>query len=197
MARKLRISAFLLLVLAVLGVIFHERLLTAIGSYLVRAEQPTHAEIAVVLAGDYWGDRILKAAELVKAGYVPRALISGPDGHYGFNECDLAIPFAVKSGYPEMYFEHFENTALSTEQEARQVSDELRRKGARTVLIVTSDFHTRRAGRMYRAAAPEIDFHVVAARHKYFSASAWWRDREGRKVLFSEWARTVASWFGI
>ena len=52
------------------------------------------------------GRRLLRAiawcapAELVKQGYVPKVLVSGPDMLYGFYECDLAIPFAVKRGYP-------------------------------------------------------------------------------------------------
>ena len=100
---------------------FHERIFGAMGSYLVQAEKPVKADVGVVLAGDSRGNRILKAAELVKQGFIPRVLISGPDGNYGFYECDLAIPFAVKAGYPESYFVHFENTARSTEEEARVI----------------------------------------------------------------------------
>ena len=81
---------------------------------LVRDEGPAHAEIAVVLAGDYYGNRILRAAELVKQGYVPNVLVSGPHMLYGFHECDLAIPFAVKRGYPESWFIRAPNETRST-----------------------------------------------------------------------------------
>ena len=46
------------------------------------------ADIAVVLAGDYWDIAFSKAAELVRQGYVPTVLVSGPPGFYGVNEAD-------------------------------------------------------------------------------------------------------------
>jgi len=182
---------------ALLGLLLHESLLGAIGSYLVRADAPVKADIAVVLAGDSRGNRILRAAELVKQWFIPMALVSGPDGNYGFSECDLAIPFAVKAGYSEAYFVHFENMARSTEEEAGAIVAELRRRGVHSALIVTSDYHTRRAGRMYRKAAPDLDFKIVAAPDAFFTADGWWRNREGRKTAFYEWMKTVASWLGI
>jgi len=66
--------------------------------------------------------------------------VSGPAGFYGYHECDLAIPYAEKAGYPESYFLHFEHNATSTQEEATVVTAELRRLGAKRVLLVTSDF---------------------------------------------------------
>ena len=197
MARKLRFFVLLVLILAGLGVVFRESALGAIGAYLVQAEPPVKADIGVVLSGDGRGNRILKAAELVKQGFIPRVIVSGPDGNFGLFECDLAIPFAVKAGYPESYFVHFENTARSTEEEARVVAEELHRQGARTVIVVTSDYHTRRAARMYRNAASDLTFIIVAAPDAYFTADGWWRNREGRKTVLYESMKTVASWLGI
>jgi uncharacterized SAM-binding protein YcdF (DUF218 family) len=189
-----RKAAFALLVGVILCVLFSSTLLGAMGSYLIRAEAPSKADIILVLAGDGRGDRILKAAELVKEGYAPQAIVSGPDGEYGYYECDLAIPFAVKAGYPESYFIHLENTARSTREEVRVAVVELRRRGAHRILIVTSDYHTHRAGRIYREEAPDLDIHMIAAPDKYFSADGWWHNREGRKTFFFEWAKTLASW---
>ena len=197
MARKLRILALLLVVLIALGLVFEQRILGAIGSYLIDAEPPVKADIAVVLAGDGRGNRILKAGELVKQGFVSSALVSGPDGNFGFSECDLAIPFAVKAGYPESYFVHFENTARSTYDEARVVVEELHRLGVHSVLVVTSDYHTRRAGRMYRNAAPDLRITMVAAPDTYFTQDGWWHNREGQKTALYEWMKTVAVWVGI
>lgn len=197
MARKLRILALVCVILAALGLVFHQRILGAVGSYLIQAEPPERADVAVVLAGDGRGSRILKAAELVKDGFVPQALVSGPDGNFGFYECDLAIPFAVKAGYPESYFIHFENTARSTVDEARVVVEELRRRGVHSVLVVTSDYHTRRAGRMYRNAAPDLKITMVAAPDKYFTQDGWWHNREGQKTALYESMKTVAAWVGL
>lgn len=172
-------------------------LLGAVGSYLVKAAPPVKADIALVLAGDGRGDRILKAAQLVRDGYVPKVVVSGPDGNYGVHECDLAIPFAVRAGYPESYFVHLENTARNTRDEARAAAEAIRKMGAHSVLVVTTDFHTRRAGRMYANEAADLKTTVVSAPDKYFSAKGWWRNREGQKTFLYEWMKTVASWVNL
>jgi len=183
--------------LALLAAIFHKPVLGAIGSYLVRAELPEKADIGFVLAGDSYGHRIRTAGDMVRAGYVPKVVVSGPSGFYGFHECDLAIPYAVKAGYPEAYFLHFENEARSTELEAKAASQELHRLGVHKVLLITSDYHTRRAGKMFRAAMPDLQFVVVAAPDQNFRADGWWLNREARKTTLLEWTKTAAAWFGI
>src|SRR5438034_7456632 len=119
--------------------------LSALGAYLIRADPPAPADYAVVLAGDPTGNRIIKAAELVRHGLVRKAVVDGPMGYYGVNESDLAVNFAVKKGYPEDYFVKFPIAATSTREEAGLVTAELHRLGARSFLVVTSAYHTRRA----------------------------------------------------
>jgi uncharacterized SAM-binding protein YcdF (DUF218 family) len=188
----------LIFIVALLAVVFfHTPILAAMGSYLVHEDQPKQADIALVLAGDQLGNRILRAAELVRQGYVPKVVVSGPGPDYGLYECDLAIPFAVKAGYPESYFIHFEHTAHSTREEALDSVAELKKLGARRVLLVTSDYHTRRSARIFRAVAPDIEFTVIGAQDPYFSAGGWWHNREGEKTFFVEWEKTVAYWFGL
>jgi uncharacterized SAM-binding protein YcdF (DUF218 family) len=180
-----------------LSVLFHARILTALGAYLEQAGPPQNADVVFVLAGDASGHRILKGAELVRQGYAPRVVVSGPAGNYGYYECDLAIPFAVKAGYPESEFVPFPNHALSTRDEAAAAADEFRKLGARRILLVTSLFHTRRAGGDFRAAAPDLTFIVVAAPDENFTPEGWWHNREASKIFVIEWMKTVASWLHI
>ncbi len=186
-----------MLALAVIAVIFHSQILGALGGYLVREDLPQKADAAVVLAGDGWGNRILTAAQLARDGYVPKVLVSGPDGAYGLYESDLAIPFAVKHGYPESYFVAVEHEARSTRTEAVALLAEIRREGIRRLLVVTSNFHTRRAGRIFREAAPDLTIVVVGAPDRNFTPGGWWRNREGQKTFVTEWEKTIANWFGI
>ena len=197
MKRALRSLALALAAVILLGLVFHNALLGAMGSYLIRAQAPEKADIALVLAGDGNGNRILTAAQLARRGYIPQILVSGPSGMYGHYECDLAIPFAVKAGYPESYFLHLENEARSTKEEAQDALARLRKMGVHKVLLVTSDYHTRRAGRIYRSAAPDLQFVVVAAPDVSFTADGWWRNRQGQKIAFIEWVKTVTERFGI
>ncbi len=192
----LKIIVCILIGLA-LAAITHSWWLTGLGGLLVRDEGPARADIAVVLAGDFYGNRIVRAAELVKQGYVPQVLVSGPNMVYGFYECDLEIPFAVKRGYPENWFIRAPNEARSTREEAAAILPDLRRRGVHRFLLVTSNYHTARAGRIYRAAAPDLQVRVVAAPDVSFQPDGWWRNREGQKTFFFEWSKTVANVFGM
>jgi uncharacterized SAM-binding protein YcdF (DUF218 family) len=192
--RILRATALLFAVAMALLVVFHTALLTALGNFLIKAGPPRKADIIVVLAGDGWGHRILTAGELIKEGYAPHALISGPDGNYGIYECDLAIPFAVRAGDPESYFTHLEHHARSTADEAQAIVPKLREVGAKRVIVVTSNYHTRRSGKIFHRAAPDLDFIMVAAPDEFFKPDNWWHNREASKTFVYEWLKTVAEW---
>ncbi len=175
--------------------------LPSFGYALVRNDGPAKADMIVMLSGDYYGRRILKAAELVRQGYAPAVLVSGSPGFFDLHECDLSIPYAVRHGYPSEWFIPFPNEGLSTKEEAAYILPELRRRKVRSCLIVTSDFHTARAARVYRAAeraaggGPSIRF--VAAPDEYFRPGAWWKTRESQKVVFFEWCKTFAYAVGL
>lgn len=175
----------------------HPLWLRALGNALINAEAPVKADLAVVLAGDSYGHRVLKGAELVREGYAPAALVSGPSGSYGLHECDLAIAFAVKKGYDAGHFIPARHHALSTAEEAEILAKELRRRGVRRYLLVTSNYHTARAGRIFRRHIPEIEVHVVAARDEWFDPENWWKTREGCKRFVLEWQKTVAGFIGM
>lgn len=193
-----RKTPYILLAALIVGaVITHTLWLSALGAFLIRADPPAHADYAVVLAGDSYGHRVIEGGELVRQGYVRKALVSGPVGCYGMVESELAVNFAVKKGYPADYFVQFPHHALSTEEEARAVIPELRRLGAHSFLLVTSDYHTRRAGRYFRQLADGLDMRVIAVPDEFYRWNSWWRSREGQKIFYMEWSKTVASLFGM
>jgi uncharacterized SAM-binding protein YcdF (DUF218 family) len=191
-----RLAWWTLAAVLVAGLLFHGAILSSLGNYLVHDEPPQHADVIFVLAGDATGRRVLKGAELVREGYAPAAMVSGPP-YYLVHECDLAIALAEQAGYPASYFIPFPHDAHSTTEEARDVAPKFRQMGVHHVLLVTSNFHTRRAAKAFRASAPDISFDVVGAEDAYFNPQSWWRNREGQKTFFIEWAKTIATWFGI
>jgi len=195
--------ALALTLLALAGVVFLARdlWLRALGGALVHDEGAGKAEVAVVLAGDGWGYRLTKGAELARQGYVGRVLVSGPEGFYGINEADAAIRFAVGKGYPADWFVPVYHTAQSTRDEAAALLDALKQRHIHSMLLVTSNYHTGRVRRIFtdverrRGGGPEV--RTVASADRFFSVAGWWRSREGRKTVFLEWTKTLTAVFGI
>jgi uncharacterized SAM-binding protein YcdF (DUF218 family) len=172
--------------------------LPAAGTFLIEAGPPRKADLILVLAGDYSGGRILKAAELAREGWAPQVMVSGAGIHFGQWESDLAIKMAEKAGYPPSLFIGVPSEDHSTREEAATMLRELRSRGVKRVLLVTSDTHTRRAGRIYREMAGGIEVTaVVASPSPGYRVESWWREREGQKAIFLEWSKTVTGWFGI
>jgi uncharacterized SAM-binding protein YcdF (DUF218 family) len=173
--------------------------LPAIAAPLIHDEGPAHADMIVVLGGDFTGGRIMRAAELIRQGYAPVALVSGPDGYYGGYESDLEIAYAVKRGARHEWFIPFHSSARSTRDEAQNIVPALRSRGVKSILLVTSDFHTGRAGRVFRKAAQGtgISVRTTAASDRFFRASSWWRSREAEKTVLLEWLKIITSAFGI
>jgi uncharacterized SAM-binding protein YcdF (DUF218 family) len=195
---KLFLGAGILLVLLILT---RTLWLAAIGEALVHNDGPGKADVAVVLGGDYWGNRIVTAAQLVRAGYVPAVLVSGPPGFYGCNESELAVAYAVRRGYPAQWFVRVDHNEMNTRDEAQILLDEMQRRNIHSFLLVTSDYHTARSRRLFLAAEHARgggpDMRVVAAPDQFFKADSWWRNREGRKTCLMEWLKTVTSPLGI
>lgn len=167
------------------------------AEFLVRGDPPVKSDGIVVLAGDGYGYRIRAGADLAQQGYAPIVLASGAAWIYGVCECDLAIDYAVRNGYPRTLFEPLRNDATSTAAEALAVFAEAERRGWKSILIVTSDYHTRRTRLILNRLKPDaLRITVYAAPDRFFRAEKWWWNRESRKTLLNEWAKLGAALAG-
>jgi uncharacterized SAM-binding protein YcdF (DUF218 family) len=176
---------------------FHEPLLGWFGTYLDAGGPPRKADAILVLAGGWTGERVLLAGELVRQGYAPVALLSDPVKYYGQSECDLARAFAVSRGYEARLFECLTLRASSTREEALTLTGRLRARGVRSYLLVSVKSHLRRATRMFRSAAPDLDVRPVGAESPLYDLRHWYRRREGWKAVTQEWVKLVTSLVGI
>ena len=177
-------------------------LLPALGNFLVKNEGPLRkADAALVLAGDSFGRRIMRGGELVRDGLVPVAYVSGPDELYGFTEDELAIQYAVKHGAQAQWFRGLPNQANSTNDEAAQLLPVLHGRGVKRLLLVTSNYHTRRAVKIFReiarTKAPGMEIQPVVASDALFDPNTWWNSRPGQKIFLLEWTKTLTELLGI
>jgi uncharacterized SAM-binding protein YcdF (DUF218 family) len=159
-----------------------------LGDFLVCSQTPQSADLILVLAGDFLGPRVVRAADLAVHGYAPLALISGTP-YQGRPEGDLAIEFLDKHGYPTRLFQSFGHNARSTIEEARALRPELARRRVKRVLLVTSAFHSRRAYIVFRLFCPGIHFISIPAPDSHYHPEAWWKDPSSKRLFSSEWKK--------
>jgi uncharacterized SAM-binding protein YcdF (DUF218 family) len=185
-----------LLTLAIAAWFLRTYLWTALGGALVENDGAQKAQVIVVLGGDDYGTRILKAAQLAQAGYAPYVLVSGPVSLLG-HESDTTIEYARRAGFPDSLFQPLPNSTDSTRTEAKFIGSYLRAHGIHKILLVTSNFHTRRAARLMRHENPGLEVAVVPASDPHFTPNGWWKSRSGEKVFLIEWIKTVTTWVGM
>ena len=187
--RKLLSSIFGLIVIAALLLLLNWRAtLVYLGNFLECPDSQAHADLILVLAGDFWGARVIKGADLAVRGQAPLVLISGSP-YRDRPEGEFAIPFLTHLGYPRALFESFGHHADSTIQESLAVCPELRRRGAKKVLMVTSGYHSRRAAIVFGLFCPDIQFVTVGAPEQMFVPAHWWTESKSRRLFFSEWLK--------
>jgi len=199
--RRLRLHCGCLsLVIAValvvlLGAVFFRPLARLAAMQLVEDDGPHKADAVLVLGGDEYCTRILTAAQLASRGLAPVVLVSGPD-IFRAHESDFTIPCATRQGYPATLFKPITSSSDSTRMESRLIGNYLRAHGIRTVLLVTSIYHTRRAARLFRSTNPWLTLHVAPAPDPFFTPQTWWQTRTGQRLFVLEWTKTLAASIG-
>jgi len=187
----------LILILAAAVWIFRLPLLTAAGAALVQAESPRKAQAILVLGGDDYGTRIIKAAQLAREGFAPIVLVSSPPNPISAG-CDCHVDYARRNGYSISTFQRVEIPSWvdSTRSEAIFFRKYLNTRDIRDILIVTSNFHTKRAAYLWHQEAPSLRFTMIAAPDLFFTPSTWWKTRNGQKTFLLEWLKTFAARLG-
>jgi uncharacterized SAM-binding protein YcdF (DUF218 family) len=191
-----RISILTLLVLCLALAIRWRAALTWMGSFLVDSKQPRKADLVLVMGGDFWGPRVITAAELGKHGYAPIVLLSGPP-YQGKPEGQFGESFLVTQGYPRDLFQVFGHHARSTIGEAVALRDELARRRVTNVLLVTSNYHSRRAAIVMTLFCPGVNFISVPAPDANYHSAEWWKDPSSKRLCLSEWSKILATVFAV
>jgi DUF218 domain len=183
-----------LLVLALSGGLLIGLALRA-GDFLV-VDVPLHSDVILVLAGET-DRRPQRALELLAKGYSRRVLLDVPTNAkiYEFTQIQLAQQYIQHLRIPDLPqpapITICPIDGLSTKDESKDVEKCLASEGGKRVLIVTSDFHTRRALSIFRREVPGHDYSVAAARDEAQFGAKWWTHRQWAKTLLDEWLKLV------
>jgi DUF218 domain len=186
LAAKSRIRWVAGVVLVVLPVL----LATQAGRFLV-VDAPLPSDVIVVLAGET-DRRPARALELLQQGFGKRVLIDVPADStiYTFTQLDLAQKY-VQSLPQAAAVSVCPIVGLSTKAETEDVEKCLTRMNSGTVLIVTSEFHTRRALSIFRQELPRRTFSVAGAYDSAQFGTHWWTHRQWAKTVVDEWLRLL------
>jgi hypothetical protein len=165
------------------------------GQLLV-VDQPASSDVIVVLAGET-DRRPATAVELLSRGYAPRVLLDVPSQAriYEFTQIELAKKY-VQSLPQASSISICPIEGLSTRDESHDVAKCLASEPGDRVLIVTSEFHTRRSLSIFRHEVKGRIFSVAAASDATQFGTRWWTHRQWAKTCLDEWLR-VAWWSAV
>ena len=176
--------------LVVVFVVIVAALASQAARFLV-VDDPEKSDAIVALAGET-KVRPARARELLRQGVAPRVFLDVETRDVIYDQPLVDIARKYVTGLAE------ENrvsvcpiAGFSTNAEANDVSRCLQSMDAHRVLIVTSDYHTRRALLIFRHRLPQYQFSVAAARGPESFGDAWWTNREWAKVTFDEWLKML------
>jgi len=190
---------FLVLFLCLLFLVYLVRhpLLRLAGSVWIVDESPVRADAIVILGDDnFGGDRAARAAELFKAGWAPRIIASGRYLRPYAGISELEEHDLVERGIPQSAVVRFPHYAEDTRDETIAIGQLISSRGWKRILLVTSNYHTRRSRYLAERTFPSgTVLRVVAAPDSEYDPRNWWRTRTGLKIFLHESiGMVVAMW---
>jgi uncharacterized SAM-binding protein YcdF (DUF218 family) len=123
------------------------------GPLLIRVDElSAKADAIIVIGGDHKPERVKRAAELYKTGYAPIVIISAgtqvAEGTELIPEAEVMRRQALALGLPENVL-LVEEQSQSTFQNAYYTKLLCVNRGFKSIILVTSVYHSRRAGRIF------------------------------------------------
>src|SRR5437868_11814745 len=152
---------------------------------LVLDDGLVHADIIVLLGGGA-GERPSRAAELFRAGYAPKILVSGA------GDADGNRLLLMHHGVPSSAIS-LEPNSKTTRENAQLSIPILRSTGAKRVILVTSWYHSRRALKCFRHYAPDLKFFSCPSYHGFERAD--WSQEHLRRRVRVEYGKLLGYWF--
>ncbi len=151
------------------------------------------ADALIVLGDDnFYADRATRGAQLFREGKAPVIVASGRRLRPNAGIAELMEHDLVERGVPRDKIVRFAHDADSTLEEARALARLVRERKWHNVIVVTSNFHTRRARYIFQRVFPQgMVVHIASARDGDFDPEHWWNKRKSIKELTREFAGVV------
>jgi uncharacterized SAM-binding protein YcdF (DUF218 family) len=163
-------------------------LLRLAGGWWVVSDPLQHADAMIILGDDnFSGDRAARAAELYQAGWAPQVVASGRMLRPYAGVAALIQHDLEGRGVPAAAIITFDQHAENTRSEAEALRELVAQRHWHRVLVVTSNYHTRRARYIFGKIFPsDVSVLIESARDSDFDPDRWWETRSGVKLFFNE-----------
>jgi hypothetical protein len=158
---------------------------------LLVVDDPQPSDVILVLAGET-DRRPARALQLLDQGYGRRVMIDVPAAAriYELSQVQLAEKYI--QGLPRAASVRIcPIEGLSTREESHDAEKCLAGEESSRILIVTSEFHTRRALSIFRHEVRGKSFSVAVARDETQFGRRWWARRQWAKTCWEEWQRLL------
>jgi uncharacterized SAM-binding protein YcdF (DUF218 family) len=174
------VGAIIALFLILIGVGFwkHEVILSSMCNYLVVNEEPKKSDVIIVISGG--PGRVEHGAKLYHEGYADWLLLSGSS--------PLMLRQAKALGVPEDRI-LVENKSMTTYGNAKYSEEIMQAQGFKSAILVTSPFHTRRAGMIFHQFFSEYDLTVCSIPYDPSICGRWWKDKMTTALVISEYLK--------
>jgi hypothetical protein len=158
---------------------------------LLVVDAPQHADVLLVLAGET-DRRPARALQLLDQGYGRRMVIDVPAAARIYESTELELAKKYIEDLPQAASVRIcPIKGLSTREESHDAEKCLATEEGTRILIVTSDYHTRRSVSIFRHEVKGKSFSVAAARDDTQFGTRWWTNRQWAKTCVDEWLRLV------
>ena len=169
---------------------------------LIHNEQPRPADVIIVLGsgthtgGDHLGpqakQRVLEGLALAKKNFASTIIMSGGrDRNTNLVESDEMVAYALRQGHSAATI-IAEEHSRDTYENAKFSLMIMRDQGWKTVLVVTSPYHTWRACRIFHAQ--QADVHCVAAPFSLYPPRTFAERLMDTKSVVREYGAVVYNW---
>jgi uncharacterized SAM-binding protein YcdF (DUF218 family)/glycosyltransferase involved in cell wall biosynthesis len=144
-------------------------------------------------AGGGYQERVKQAVDLYRAGMAPRMIFSSGYA-FVFREAEVMRDLAVNQGVPPSVI-LLETKAANTFENVAFVNEVLERQGWRSILLVSSPYHMRRAVWTFRKRAPGLRLIPAPVPYSQFYAHGNGASLEQIRGILQEYAAIVTYWW--
>jgi uncharacterized SAM-binding protein YcdF (DUF218 family) len=167
------------------------------GRELIVEDTLEKSDAIIILSDDnFYADRATRAAELYRQGLAPTVAASGIRLRPYAGIAELMTHDLIERGVPKEHIVPFPQDADNTREEADALKIMVLQKGWKSVILVTSNYHTRRARLIFRKVFPsDIKVDMASARDGDFDPANWYEHRRAVKRFWHEvLGLVVAHW---